>query len=67
MPAPGPLHPLELKTTPAIVAGRIREGILDALRSGSLTTVDRLVSEHMEVSAKRLSVPIEPHPTTRKG
>jgi DNA-binding GntR family transcriptional regulator len=36
------------------------QGILDALRSGNRKLVDRLVTEHMEVSAERLSVPIEP-------
>jgi DNA-binding GntR family transcriptional regulator len=33
------------------------QGILDAIRSGDLAAVDRLVSLHMDASAARLSVP----------
>jgi DNA-binding GntR family transcriptional regulator len=33
------------------------QGILDAIRSGDLQTVDRLVQLHMDASAARLSVP----------
>jgi DNA-binding FadR family transcriptional regulator len=33
------------------------QGILDAIRSGNLQNVDRLVQLHMDASAARLSVP----------
>jgi DNA-binding GntR family transcriptional regulator len=33
------------------------QGILDAIRSGELATIDRLVQLHMDASAARLSVP----------
>lgn len=36
------------------------QGILDAIRSGNLRTVDRLVRLHMDASAARLSVPASP-------
>jgi DNA-binding GntR family transcriptional regulator len=39
------------------------QGILDAIRSGNLTTVDRLVALHMDASAARLSVPKSPPAT----
>jgi DNA-binding GntR family transcriptional regulator len=36
------------------------QGILDAIRSGNLRAVDRLVRLHMDASAARLSVPVSP-------
>jgi DNA-binding GntR family transcriptional regulator len=41
------------------------QAILDALRSGKLRDVDRLVQQHMDDSAARLSAPIAAKPTAR--
>jgi DNA-binding GntR family transcriptional regulator len=38
------------------------QAILDALRSGDLATVDRMLQLHMDASAARLSVPPEETP-----